>query len=232
MTLLQTMEETLTFEVAKTREDLEAAFSLLYHSYLRAGLVTPSDYEMRVTPYHLLPTTEVVVTKCRETVVSTISLFADGELGLPMEAMYPQEVDRLRNRGLRIAEVGSLADRRKDRARFLDTFFQMTRVLAQTARIRGIDALVAAVHPRHAKFYSKLLGFQEIGDLVACPYVQNRPAVALCLNFEESRSNRHFHQYFGDPLPIDDLEGYRLNEMDRSYLADYVDCNMLPVDSQ
>ncbi len=144
-----------------------------------------------------------------------------------MEAMYPDEIAELRARGLRLAEVGSLADRREDRNRFLSTFFDMTRVLAQAARHRGIDALVAAVHPRHSKFYTRLLGFTEFGNLTSCPYVQNRPAVALYLNFEESRKNQHYDRYFKKPISAERLTSYEMTASDRKYFSQLVDSTML-----
>ncbi len=45
----EVLEELISYEVASNREDLIAAFQLLYKSYLRAGLVVPCQAELRIT---------------------------------------------------------------------------------------------------------------------------------------------------------------------------------------
>ena len=42
-----------------SQKELLSAFRLVYEQYLRLGLMKPNLHRMRVTPYHLLPTTEV-----------------------------------------------------------------------------------------------------------------------------------------------------------------------------
>ena len=79
-------------KIASLREARDAAFRLVYHSYLRADLTEPNRHETRVTPYHLLPTTEVFVGMCRGEIISTLSLIQDGELGLPIESVYAPEI--------------------------------------------------------------------------------------------------------------------------------------------
>jgi hypothetical protein len=195
--------ESLSIEIARSQDDLMGAFRLVYDSYLRAGLIQPSQDQIRVTAYHLLPTTEVFIAKCGEEVVSTLSLMIDGKLGIPMEQMYPEEVNSFRARGLKVAEVGCLADRRQRPSRYLETFFQMTRLMAQAARYRGVDMLIAAMHPRHAHFYKKLLGFRPFGNETQCPYVSDRPAVALYLDFGSFKDGPSYEKYFGEPLPIE-----------------------------
>jgi hypothetical protein len=197
--------ESLTIEIARSQDDLMGAFRLVYDSYLRAGLIQPSQDQIRVTAYHLLPTTEVFIAKCGEEVVSTLSLMIDGKLGIPMEQMYPEEVNSFRARGLKVAEVGCLADRRQRPSRYLETFFQMTRLMAQAARYRGVDMLIAAMHPRHARFYRQWLGFEQIGSPTSCPYVSDRPAVALCLNIAHCEDNPSHDRYFGTPISLSEL---------------------------
>src|SRR5690606_3507969 len=45
--------------IAATRAERERAFRLIYDAYVRSGLGTPNAWQMRVTPYHLLPTTTI-----------------------------------------------------------------------------------------------------------------------------------------------------------------------------
>jgi hypothetical protein len=206
---LASTEKVLNVSLARTKADLTGAFQLVYSSYLQAGLVQPNEHEMRLTQYHLLPTTEVVVAKVRGQVVSTLSMVADSHLGLPMESMYPQQIAALRARSLRVAEMGSLADRRNSPVRFASTFAELARLVAQVAESRGLDALVLAAHPRHAKLYTRALGFEQIGDLTSCPYAEGNPAVALLLEFSRVYGTDAHKHLFSEAIPQPDLEPTR-----------------------
>lgn len=209
--------ETPEISLARSRAELHGAFTLLYQAYLKAGLEAEKPSGIRITPYHMLPTTEVLVTKLNDEVVSTVSLVGDGFLGIPMQSMYPQQINDLRTRGLRVAEVGGLADRRDSPIRFIDNFKKMTRLLAQVAVARGIDALVVATHPRHARFYTRALGFEKFGDESTCPYAQGNPAVALFMHFDEQRGSALHDSYFADPIPNRDLAVYHWDPDTRDY---------------
>lgn len=187
----------LRYKIAQSREELRDSFTLVYHSYRRAGLVNENESQVRLTPFHLLPTTEVFVTKLQEKVVSTVSLIGDGELGLPLESIYPKNVELIRKRGLRMGEIGSLADRRDSPVRFIETFATMGRMLAQVAKQRGYDGLVAAAHPKHARLYQRILPFEQIGQTVDCPYANGNPAVMLALVFDDHCGSELYERFFG-----------------------------------
>jgi hypothetical protein len=198
----------IVYKIADGFEERCAAFRLVYNSYLRAGLIDPNPHQMRVTPYHLLHTTDVFVARLQDETISTVSLVCDGQHGLPLEVIYPEEVSQLRQRGIRVAEVSALADRRRQLSRTLPVFVPLARLMIQTARARGVEQVLVAVHPRHAKFYQRLLGFEVIGSQKAYPLVSNQPAVPLKLDFD--RIDRHppvnYDSFFAEPLPREVLE--------------------------
>ncbi len=211
------------YSLARSREDLTDAFRLAFESYYDAGLVNEKPSGIRLTPYHLLPTTEVIVAKLREQVTSTLTLFGDGYLGLPMQTMYPKEIGELRSRGLRLGEIGGLADRRTSQVRFIKTFAEMGRLMAQVAFVRGIDALVAATHPKHAKLYKRVLGFRQIGELTECPYANGNPAVALYISFEEHEGTDLYDQYFADLYSQKELRPYRWDSDTRQHFREVLE---------
>jgi hypothetical protein len=175
---------------------------------------------LRVTLYHLLPTTEVLVAKLGGEIISTLSLIADGYLGLPMQSMYTKEINQLREEGLRPAEVGCLADRRQSPIRFFEMFSHLARVLVQVAHARDIDALVIATHPRHARLYRRAFGFEELGEVTDCPYAQGNPAIALIWRFSEQQGTQLWDQFFKDPLPGKELAPYRWERSTREYFRE------------
>jgi hypothetical protein len=206
-------------KVASTRADREGAFRLAYESYLRAGLCRPSGTRIRATPYQLLSSTDIFVAELRGEAISTLSLVRDGELGLPMEAIYKAEVQARRSAGIRVAEVSCLADRRRSVARFFGLFCDLSRVMVQMAEHEGIQQLLIAVHPRHARMYCRAMGFAQIGDDCDYPAVNGNPAVALCLDFAQVQRQRPdiWERFVGAPLPTWCLEAQPISREDRGY---------------
>jgi hypothetical protein len=206
--LAQKTTADLEYKIAATRDEREAAFRLVYDAYLRSGLCAPNPHEMRVTPYHLLPTTETFIAACLGKVVSTVTLVVDGELGLPMECVYGREVARRRQQGLLLGEVSCLADRREDFKRLFPVYIRLCRLMGQYARRRGLNELLVAVHPRHARFYQRFMAFAPIGEEIAYPTVCDNPAVALSFDFiRVEREYPDIHEkFFGDPIPDEQLQ--------------------------
>jgi hypothetical protein len=176
---------------------------------------------MRFTQYQLLPTTDIIIARLRGEVISTLSLVRDGELGLPMEDIYPDEVAERRARGVRLAEVSCLADRRQDAARFFGLFCDMGRLMAQLGRKSGVDELLVAVHPRHASIYRRYMAFEFLGDRRDYPAVQGNPAVALSLNFDRAEREKpeSWHEFFGQPMPEQVLRPCSISEADSRYFS-------------
>lgn len=214
-----------SYALAASAVDRERAFRLVYDSYLRSGLCSPNGHQLRVTPYHLLPTTSVFIAKIRGEVISTMSLVRDGELGLPMESMYPAEIRDRRESGVAMAEVSCLADRRKDPRRFMEVFANLARVMAQFGRRHGVRQLLIVCHPRHARFYSRYLGFQPIGELKSCPHVQGNPAIPMFVDFdeEERKQSRAYRQMFGELLPELSLKHGLMDPPEMASLRQIVD---------
>ena len=196
----------LTFQVAQTLAELEAAFCLVHNAYVRAGLSEVNPCGMRVTPYHLLPSTEVFIAKCGPDVITTMSLIADGQLGLPMEAIYAEEIGYYRELGCSFAEISCLADRRAGLRRSFPVLFQLMRLVAQCAQRRGIDQLFIACHPRHSRLYQRLMAFSPVGMERAYPTVCSRPAVALMVDLKRRAIDQpKIHErFFG--VPFSDME--------------------------
>jgi hypothetical protein len=189
--------------VARSQADREAAFRLIYDSYLRAGLVRENPFGMRVSPYHLLPTTEMFVATVEETVVATMSIVMDGELGLPMESIFPEEIAQRRQAGTRLAEVSCLADRRAEPQRFMSLMVLLSRLLAQFANYVQVEELLLAVHPSHARFYQRRLNFTPIAFEEAYPLVCNKPAQGMSLNIASVFKNEpaEYEIYVKERLP-------------------------------
>ncbi len=222
----------IVYRIAQSKKERMAAFRLVYQAYRRAGLAAPNPFRMRVTPYHLLDTTDVFVAVLRGQVISTVSLVGDGELGLPLEDVYRDVVRPLRQQST-VGEVSCLADRRRKLRRYFGVFVELNRLMVQKAQQRGIERLLVAVHPRHAPFYQRCLGFQPVGDRRDYPAARNNPAVVLCLDFNQvsqyragerqARLHRRFMRVFDrcmrDPVPDEQIASGSMRETERSFFS-------------
>ena len=67
---------TIEYKIASNRQERAGAFGLAYRAYRRAGLCPESEHELRITPYQLLPTTDIFVAELHEETICTISFGA------------------------------------------------------------------------------------------------------------------------------------------------------------
>ena len=191
-------------KIASCREEFEDAFRLLATNYRACGYEKESTGFFRFTPYHVLPTTVILVAKHEDRVVATLSVVPDTELcGLPMESVYRAEIEALRQQGRRLAEATSLADQDLGIHEFVRVFKTLIKVGMQYHVRQGGDSWVIAVNPRHRGFYQKVLGFVPLGPRRAYPFVQDHPAEAYVSGVDLLRTHapEMNREVFGAPLP-------------------------------
>jgi hypothetical protein len=215
----------INYRIASTREEREAAFRLVYASYLRGGLGDINRYQMRVTPYHLLPTTETFIAEYQGTVIFTMSLVTDGALGLPMESLYGDEIADLRRQGLKVGEISCLADRRASMSRFFPVFLRTSRVMTQYAHRQGLDAVLATVRPKHARFYRRCFDFKVLGGQKEFPTVRNVTGMALWAEFARLRREQSasYLAMIDDPFDDELLAPQPISSADCEYFRPMID---------
>lgn len=189
---------------ASTTSEWEQAFHLAAASYQSRGYETPGANRLRFTPYHALPDTATMVAKHEDEVLATFTIVQDNTLlGLPMESVYPAEIDALRKRGRRLFEATTLADSGLNTREFLQVFLTLIKLSMQYHTSQGGDSYAIAVNPRHRKFYTKIVGFVPLGPLRTYAAVQDHPAEAFLLDNHLQRENTPdtYEFMFGEPLP-------------------------------
>ncbi len=213
--------------MARDQRERSAGYRLVYENYLAKGLIEPNVYRMRVTEYHLLESTHVFVAARDGKVICTVSLIGDGELGLPMESIYADEVNAARHNGLHIGEVSCLAFRDVEFRKFLPTLIDLTRVLVQYSRAIGIQQLMVTAHPRHARFYERFMGFRQIGERRLYPEVQNAPAVACVLDYEQIDREHPpcYDNCFGVSVPDSSFESVPMTPSEADAYAHVIECS-------
>ena len=195
-------------KIASTESEWEQAFQLAASSYQARGYESPGAGHLRFTPYHALPDSLTLVAKHHEQVVATLSIVQDSTLlGLPMEDVYAEEIENLRQEGRRLFEVTTLADAGLSTREFIQTFIGLIQLATQYHTSHGGDAGVIAVNPRHRQFYTRVLGFVRLGPLRSYAAVQDHPAEAFWITEDLMRENTPtmYETIFGQRLPREAL---------------------------
>jgi hypothetical protein len=189
----QSSAKSWVLKVTETSRERAAAFHLVYQVYHRAGLMPADPQEMRVMKHHLSDQTDVLIAKRGGKVVLTSTLVRDAEYGLPLESLFASEVAAMRADGLRVAEISCLASdiSLQDKSERFDLLVKIIGLTFQTARHRGIDRLLMAVHPKHARVYQRLFGCQRCSDVKQYAAVQDNPAVLCMHDFARCDVNRY-----------------------------------------
>ncbi|HRP94698.1 MAG TPA: long-chain N-acyl amino acid synthase [Rhodocyclaceae bacterium] len=120
-------------------------------------------------------------------VFGTLTLGIDSPIGLLADTLYRKEIDDVRAGGGRVCEVTRLAvDSTVGSPDVLATIFNIAFILAR--HVHHMTDLFAEVHPRHAGFYQRLMGYRIAGPERTCPRV-GAPAVLmhLCLDHAEQQ---------------------------------------------
>ena len=173
----------VSFKIADSIDELSAAFRLVHDAYVKVGYMDPVPSGMRVTKYNTLPYSTTFVGKEHGAVVLTMSLIPDSEYGLPMDAIYKIEVDALRKKGRKVAEIGSLASHPEFRNSNQNIPMYGNKIVHSYARCYlGIDDLVITISPKHRWFYECILLFEQLGGEKPYDYVKGSPAIAMRLD--------------------------------------------------
>lgn len=228
--------EEASFKVVETFAERKDAFGLTYRVYRRAGLMESTSPRLRVMRHHLLPTTEVIIGQKDRRAIITSTLVRDGDYGVPADALFAREIDDMRDEGLKLAEVSCLASdeaitNKRDRFEYLIKTISLT---IQTARRRGVDRLLLAVHPRHAKSYRRLYGCEICSDVKEYASVRGNPAVLCYHDFATLDNKRYplFRRVYEKPFAPWQIDGSVMSDGERSYFRQAVvsaGCEVTPM---
>jgi hypothetical protein len=196
--------DTVVFKPAETRRERQGAFRVLHDAYVGKRLIDPLPGEIYVPPFALMPDSTLLVALHDGIVVATLTLVEDSPLGLPMERLYPTEVQAVRRPGRRLAEVSAAAVSRGQQGR--GVALMLYALLVRWAHLhREIDDLVFAAHPRFARLFTDVLRFAPLGGTRAYDGLNRAPAVALWLDLAaiESVARRSYRGLRPPGLPRD-----------------------------
>lgn len=112
--------------------------------------------------------------------VGTLTVGLDSEEGMLVDALYEKEIRTFRRRDTKLCELSKLAvDPLHSSKELLASLFNLAYIYAR--RLHKVTHFFIEVNPRHAGYYKRMLGFQQVGEKRVCPRV-NAPAVLLLLD--------------------------------------------------
>ena len=188
----------ITYRLATTHEELEAAFALVWDAYTEVGLHKSDDAGLRLTKYHLLPDTRVFIAIANvesrkagkicteEKVVGTVSIVHDGCLGLPSEELSKDHIINLRQDGGRLAEFIALASNKKGTDNRVT--MKLLRLAYEYCHQNGITQIIASLAQHHIGFYRRFMGFKPLGKLSCYQSANDTTAQVHVLCVRESFS--------------------------------------------
>jgi hypothetical protein len=193
------LPDNLIFKKAETDDELQQAFRIAFEAYCDRGLASEKDGPLRVTKYHVLPTTSVLIAKLDEEVIATLSIVCDSNIGLPMENLF--DVQPLRKTSKRLAEISTLAIKRSHRGKKGKLFLSLCKFMYEyCVYVLGVDVIAAAVHPEISDFYRCLMFFSDIenGKVATYSFVKGAAARGhyLYLNEETKRRWQRGYRFF------------------------------------
>jgi hypothetical protein len=199
---LPSVKSNYVVQCIESKPDLEAACYLLYTEYRRRNYCMRSALELHFSPYMFARHSRTFVIKEVERLLGTISIFLDGEAGVPSEELYPQKIAEFRNKGHRLAEVGLLATDMRcvsgyslSSTRKMLVVFSMFKVMVNYALSRGVTHLLIAVNPKHEQLYT-FLGFEHFGEVKSYSGACGAPALPMILKLEHFKTRRSTRQWF------------------------------------
>lgn len=150
---------------------------LIKRMYSWRGYATNDPAIIPQSPAHL-----TLEASSEQQLFGTLTLGIDSHEGLAADELYEEELNAFRKKGRKIAEVSKLAiDPRFSSKELFASLFHLTYIYGYT--IHKVKDAFIEVNPRHASFYKRMLGFNQIGEKRTCPRV-NAPAVLLHLDMD------------------------------------------------
>jgi N-acyl amino acid synthase FeeM len=172
----------LHYRVAADLVQVADAWRLVYMAYRRINIIPPNAQRLHLVPQALSSQTAVVIGCAERRVVSTLTVIVDGNRGLPLDRVYGDELNAMRQNGAQLVEVGMFADRRQSMARTAEALLQLMCFAWYWGHENRVTDFIIGVHPRHARFYARLFGFHIVAGEKRYAAFNDNPVVLLVGN--------------------------------------------------
>lgn len=147
-------QQNFKIRLAHSEERISHTSLLVKRMYLKRGYDVPGMYKM--------PDRITLMASENDVVVGTITLGVDTGKGLLADENYKHEVDQLRAEGRKVCELTKFAvDQTRGSKRVLAALFHIAYIYGRV--LQKQTDVVIEVTPKHALFYKRMLGFEQMG---------------------------------------------------------------------
>lgn len=147
-------QQNFKIRLAHSDERVNHASLLVRRMYSRKGYDVPGMQKM--------PDRITLVAAQDDVMVGTITLGVDSGKGLLADENYKEEVDKLRADNRRVCELTKFAvDQARGSKRVLAALFHIAYIYGRV--LHQQTDVVIEVTPKHAPFYKRMLGFEQLG---------------------------------------------------------------------
>lgn len=180
------------FMVATTKDEIEQGFELLYDSYLNEGLMDANQTQLRITKYHLLPSSTMIIAKKGKEVVATVTHILDSSFGLPVETNVDLKAFKAGKK--RVAEISALAIKKRFR-RNHSLLFGLTRFLYFFAvENLGATHWIICINKKVSDYYKAIFFFNTIIEDFKYDFVNCSHSSVLYCDLQ-AQQNLFFNHY-------------------------------------
>ncbi|MCB0337252.1 MAG: hypothetical protein KDD62_13130 [Bdellovibrionales bacterium] len=189
-------------------QDVYQVLRLSYRSYVTQGLCDLNRESIYINKFLISPRARAFMLEAGNTVIGGITIVEDGELGLPLDSLYPAETRDFRKSRFKLAEVGSccldpklfgsqLGPIVQDPLR-LHAALSLLKILHNYAVHRELSHLLISVHPANVELF-EFLGFHSFG-----PAKRNKmlggaeviPMIFAVNSYQENKSPKALKEFF------------------------------------
>lgn len=176
----------INYRVARTREEIEQAYALVYKEYLKKGYTKEYKSGLRFSLYNALPlTTTFIAATDSQRIAATATVIPDSPLGLPMDELYQDELSVFREQGRKLCEISMLASDNYLLAHaplssplknLLPLFILFKALLDYAQDILKSDIMCITIHPKYKTAFN-LLEFKDLSGIRNYQDVNGAPAI-------------------------------------------------------
>jgi GNAT superfamily N-acetyltransferase len=181
----------LSLALAQTPAERQQAHELQKNVYISKGLLREGTVKPPLLPQASAPGSAIFVAKENDAIVGTITFYMDSVIGLPMDDIHRDEVDDIRSRFTRVAEIGGLAVREDRRGCGIPTMLFLATF--RWALTTNVQCIVACVNPSYRRVYSKLLLFKVLGECKQHFRFLAAPSIPIGLDLTAARTRYRGH---------------------------------------
>lgn len=181
-----------TYKIIQTKEKLEEATNLIFQVYSKKGYTTHSSRDnevQKISSYLSSKNATVFGAYLNSKIVGTISILLDNTIDLPMDILFKKELDQIRNKNIKIAEVCQFAINTEMLAKSQENITISINLLSLVLRYgiyKQYDYFSLTINPKHKTFY-ETIGCTQIGVEKKYPSVNNAPALGYILDLSKTK---------------------------------------------